>query len=78
VKTIRSAPVGLRYTFADGALQAQRVVPGFLIEAVIPRRSLTEVRERFWMTPDVPVFGVARWDRDDEALILIRHERGGE
>ncbi|MCI0546297.1 MAG: hypothetical protein L0027_03335, partial [Candidatus Rokubacteria bacterium] len=35
-------------------------VRGFLVEAVVPRRSLTEVAERYWMTEKVPVFGVAR------------------
>jgi len=45
-------------------------VHGFLIEAVIPRRSLTDVQERFWITDKVAVFGVARWERGNEVLVL--------
>jgi hypothetical protein len=51
-------------------------VRGFLVEAVVPRRSLTEVLERYWMTSEVPVFGVARFERDGEVLILHRMEPG--
>ncbi|HEX5137448.1 MAG TPA: hypothetical protein VFY93_10775 [Planctomycetota bacterium] len=50
-------------------------VRGFLVEAVIPRRSLTEVAERYWMTEEVPVFGVARWERGNEVLVLHRMEK---
>lgn len=50
-------------------------VLGFLVEAVIPRKSLTEVAERYWMTEKVPVFGVARWERGKELLVLHRMER---
>lgn len=45
-------------------------VHGFLVEAVIPRKSLTEVAERYWMSDKVPVFGVARWERGNEVLVL--------
>ena len=37
---------------------------------MIPRDSLTEVAERYWMTPKIPVFGVARWERGDEVLVV--------
>jgi hypothetical protein len=50
-------------------------VRGFLVEAVVPRRSLTAVAERYWMTDQVPVFGVARWERGDEVLVLHRMDR---
>lgn len=66
VKTIRTATV---------PLLAGRSRPGFLVEAVIPRASLTETAERYWMTPEVAVFGVARWERDGEELVLLRSER---
>jgi hypothetical protein len=48
---------------------------GFLVEAVVPRKSLTEVAERYWMTEEVPVFGVARWERGNEVLVLHRLEK---
>jgi hypothetical protein len=51
-----------------------RATRGFLVEAVIPRRSVTEVAERYWMTGKVPVFGVARVERGDEVLVLHRME----
>jgi hypothetical protein len=54
----------------------RREVDGFLVEAVTPRVSLTEVSERYWMTEDVPVFGVARWQRADEDLTLHSMRRG--
>ena len=41
----------------------------FLVETVIPRDSLEKVAERYWVTPDVPVFGVRRWERDNEVWI---------
>ncbi|MCK6459009.1 MAG: hypothetical protein L6Q95_03855 [Planctomycetes bacterium] len=50
-------------------------VRGFLVEAVIPRRSLTGIAERYWMTEEVPVFGVARWERGNELLVLHRMEK---
>lgn len=50
-------------------------VHGFLVEAVVPRRSLTEVAERYWMTDKVPIFGVARWERGDEVLVLLHAEK---
>jgi len=46
--------------------------PGFVIEAVHPRDSLTKVKERYFIHPDVALFGVARWEREDEVLI---HDR---
>jgi hypothetical protein len=54
----------------------RRPTRGFLVETVIPRRSLTEVAERLWMTDKVPVFGVARWERGDDVLVVLRMERG--
>lgn len=45
-------------------------VHGFLVEAVVPRRSLTGIAEKYWMTDKVPVFGIARWERGDEVLVL--------
>jgi hypothetical protein len=50
-------------------------VRGFLVEAVIPRRSLTEIAERYWMSDEVPVFGVARWERGDEVLVVHRMDK---
>jgi hypothetical protein len=50
-------------------------VRGFLVEAVVPRRSLTEVAERYWIADEVPVFGVARWERGDEVLVYHHGER---
>jgi len=50
-------------------------VHGFLVEAVIPRKSLTEIAERYWMTEEVPVFGVARAERGGELLVLHRMEK---
>jgi len=58
--------------------ELKRVPPpvrGFLVEAVIPRRSLAEVAERYWMTDKVPVFGVARWERGDEVLVYHHGEQ---
>jgi hypothetical protein len=44
--------------------------PGFEIETVVPRESLTEVSGRLFVRPDVPVFGVSRWERGNETWIL--------
>lgn len=44
---------------------------GFLVEAVRPRWSLTEIRDRFWMREDVAVFGVAR--RESEGVVWTLH-----
>jgi len=67
IKTIASAPVTVY----------RRERPGFRIDAVTPRLSLTEVTERYWITDEVPVFGVARWDRDGNAYVLHSASRGG-
>jgi hypothetical protein len=50
-------------------------VRGFLVEAVVPRRSLTEVAERYWISDRVPIFGVARWERGNEVLVLHHMDR---
>jgi len=68
IKSVRTREVALR----EGG---GRSVPGFLLEAVLPRESLTEVKERYWIAPEVPVFGVARWERGDEVLVVHRAER---
>ncbi len=47
---------------------------GFLVETVVPRRSVSEVAERYWMTRKVPVFGVARMEREGEILALLTME----
>ncbi|MFI5402903.1 MAG: hypothetical protein ACHQ1G_08205, partial [Planctomycetota bacterium] len=62
-------------TFPLRDLPGRPHVRGFLVEAVVPRRSLTEVAERYWMTDEVPVFGVARWERGDEVLVYHHGER---
>ncbi|MEM8884124.1 MAG: hypothetical protein AAGD14_08660 [Planctomycetota bacterium] len=61
VRTIRTADV-------DGK-------PGFEIETVRPREGRTEVSERLWVRPDVPVFGVYRWERDDEIWVRLGGDR---
>jgi hypothetical protein len=74
VSRISTATFPLR----DYPKEMKRVPPpvqGFLVEAVVPRRSLTEVAERYWMTDKVAVFGVARWERGDEVLVLLRSEQ---
>lgn len=48
---------------------------GFLVETVVPRESLTEVHERFWFSVDAPVFGVTRWERRLDVLVLHAMER---
>lgn len=45
-----------------------REVDGFYVEAVRPRESLEEPAERYWITSEVPVFGVAVWERDGQRL----------
>jgi len=50
-------------------------VRGFLVEAVVPRKSLTAVAERYWMSDKVPVFGVARWERGGELLVLHHFQK---
>lgn len=65
VKTLRSAKVQI---FRKG-------VDGFLLEAVTPRVDLSEVSERFWITDEVPIFGVARWERPGETLVLHTMEK---
>ena len=50
-------------------------VRGFLVEAVVPRKSLTAVAERYWMSDKVAVFGVARWERGDEVLVLHHQQK---
>ena len=53
-------------------------VNGFLIEAVIPRESLTEVKERLWIHDEIPLFGVARWETAYEIRTVLRSDRGGQ
>lgn len=65
VKTIRTAKVPL----------FKREVDGFLLDAVTPREDLSKVSERFWITDQVPVFGVTRWERPDETLVLHTMEK---
>lgn len=65
IARIKTAPVQI--------LRKER--EGFLIEAVIPSRSLTEVAERYWLHPDVAIFGVARWERADDVLVLHHQKR---
>jgi hypothetical protein len=65
VKSIRSAKVDL----------FREEVDGFLLEAVTPRVDLSDVSERFWITDRVPVFGVSRWERPGEILVLHTMEK---
>ncbi|MHC4974735.1 MAG: hypothetical protein ACYTG3_20660 [Planctomycetota bacterium] len=65
VKTIRPAKVPLFKNDVDG----------FLLEAVTPRADLTQVSERFWFSDRVAIFGVARWERPDEILVLHTMEK---
>jgi len=87
VKTIRSGliprPTGEMERYEQRRKTEPDLEPpprkrGFLVEAVTPRESLTEVKERYWITPDVPLFGVARWERGDELLELLHAEHGGK
>ncbi len=43
---------------------------GFLVKTIVPRRSLTETSGRFWITERVPLFGVARFERDGYEYVL--------
>jgi hypothetical protein len=65
VKTIRPAKVQL----------FKKEVDGFLLEAVTPREDLRKASERYWISDRVPVFGVARWERRDEILVLHTMEK---
>jgi hypothetical protein len=65
VKSIRTAPVPL----------LKREVPGFLLEAIIPRDSLTDVAERYWITPQVPIFGVAKWETKHAVYKVLTMEK---
>jgi len=72
-------PVVSRISTATFPLRESSRTPvrGFLVEAVIPRQSLTEVAERYWMSEEIPVFGVARWERGSEVLVYHHGERPG-
>ncbi|MDH3590540.1 MAG: hypothetical protein OER88_01585 [Planctomycetota bacterium] len=65
IRSIKSGPVTLR----------RRTMPGFELEIVIPRESVTVPAERIWMAKDVAVFGVVRWERKNEVLTLHTQER---
>jgi hypothetical protein len=65
IRRIRTAPVTVR----------GRERPGFVVETVVPRDGLDRIRERYWMSEAVPVFGVARIERPDEVLVLHAMER---
>jgi hypothetical protein len=67
IRTIRTAPVPRR----PGA----EPEPGFEIETIIPRDGLTEVAERYFISPEVPLFGVVRWERSGEVFLLHRQNR---
>ena len=78
ILSISTAPVTLPWKRNVGGRREPRIVDGFLIEAVHPRESLTEVAERYWVSDEVALFGVVRWDRGDEILELYTQDRGGE
>ena len=65
VKTIRTAEVPFLLTRKAG----------FLVETVVPREGLTKVQERYWFSVDAPVFGVTRWERRQDVLVLHAMER---
>jgi hypothetical protein len=67
IASIRTAPVTVRREAREG----------FLVETVIPRKSLETVAERYWLHRSVAVFGVARWERGDEILELHQQEQPG-
>ena len=67
----------LKTITATSVTHRKRNHPGFLVEAVLPRRSLEEVKERYWMSPAIAVFGVARWERPDEILVEHHSRRHG-
>jgi hypothetical protein len=60
IRTIRSTDVPF--------LNSTR--PGFLVETVVPRVSLTQVEERYWFYDGVPLFGVSRWERPREVFVF--------
>jgi hypothetical protein len=66
VRSIRTAPVKI----------FKRAVPGFLLETVVPRESLTKVAERYWISQKVPVYGVARWETAEAAYEVLQMEWG--
>jgi hypothetical protein len=74
VKTIRPVQVPF-FKKKVGDDWVDRTVDGFLLEAVTPRRDLKRVTERFWISDKVAVFGVARWERPDETLVLHTMEK---
>ena len=49
--------------------------PGFLVEAVYPRDGVDKVAERYFFTEKIPVFGVARWERGRDVLVVHHVER---
>jgi len=67
IRTIRTASVALR--------RGAPAQPGFEIETVIPRDGLDKVAERFFVLPNVPIFGVVRWETAEEHLLLHRSHR---
>lgn len=72
VKTIRPATMKL---FKPMDPARAKEVAGFLLEAVTPREDLSKVSERYWISDRVAVFGVARWERKDEILVLHTMEK---
>ena len=48
---------------------------GFRLDIVLPRRALTEPVERMWVDDETAVFGVVRWERKRDVLILHTQER---
>jgi len=72
VKTIRPARMQL---FKPVEPAQAKEVDGFLLEAVTPREDLSKVSERYWISDRVAVFGVARWERKDEILVLHTMEK---
>jgi hypothetical protein len=75
VSRISTATFPLRERPSSSPRPPPPPVRGFLVEAVVPRKSLTEVAERYWISEEVPVFGVARWERGNEVLVLHRMEK---
>ena len=72
MKSIRSAKVSLRNLRYDG----------FEIESVLPEWGVDEVRDRIWLTEEIPVFGVVRRELDGVVWELIDYvwkpgQRGG-
>jgi len=78
ISSISTARVELPWKRKVAGRREPIVVDGFLVEAVHPRESLTEVRERYWFADRVAMFGVARWERGDEVLEIYTQDRGGE